>query len=86
MNIRRLRMKVEEEPSNPKHIVTVWGWATGGSRNPAEDALSRLREEGNPWRRKEALSEMARQWMGIVLFIPDHAGTDAFYFCAGLRV
>ena len=24
-NIRRLRMKVEDEPSNPKHIVTVWG-------------------------------------------------------------
>ena len=25
VNIRRLRMKVEEEPSNPKHIITVWG-------------------------------------------------------------
>lgn len=25
VNIRRLRMKVEEEPSNPVHIVTVWG-------------------------------------------------------------
>ena len=25
VNIRRLRMKVEEEPSNPRHIVTVWG-------------------------------------------------------------
>ena len=24
VNIRRLRMKVEDEPSNPKHIVTVW--------------------------------------------------------------
>ena len=24
-NIRRLRMKVEDEPSNPKFIVTVWG-------------------------------------------------------------
>ena len=25
VNIRRLRMKIEDEPSNPKQIVTVWG-------------------------------------------------------------
>ena len=25
VNIRRLRMKVADEPSNPKYIVTVWG-------------------------------------------------------------
>ncbi len=25
VNIRRLRMKIEEEPSIPKHLVTVWG-------------------------------------------------------------
>lgn len=25
VNVRRLRMKVEDEPSNPIHIVTVWG-------------------------------------------------------------
>ena len=32
VNIRRLRMKIEDEPSSPKHLVTVWGmgykWAT----------------------------------------------------------
>ena len=26
VNIRRLRMKIEDEPSNPKHLVTVWGY------------------------------------------------------------
>ena len=26
VNIRRLRMKVEDEPSNPRHLVTVWGY------------------------------------------------------------
>ena len=25
VNIRRLRMKIEDEPCNPKYIVTVWG-------------------------------------------------------------
>ncbi|MBP3600345.1 MAG: response regulator transcription factor [Clostridia bacterium] len=25
VNIRRLRMKIEIEPSNPRHIITVWG-------------------------------------------------------------
>ena len=33
VNIRRLRMKIEDEPSNPKHLVTIWGlgykWVTG---------------------------------------------------------
>ncbi|MGN0473492.1 MAG: response regulator transcription factor [Acutalibacteraceae bacterium] len=26
VNIRRLRMKIEEQPSSPKHIVTIWGF------------------------------------------------------------
>lgn len=26
VNIRRLRMKVEDEPSHPQHIMTVWGY------------------------------------------------------------
>ena len=26
VNIRRMRMKIEDEPSAPKHILTVWGY------------------------------------------------------------
>ena len=26
VNMRRLRMKIEEEPSNPKYLTTVWGF------------------------------------------------------------
>ena len=26
VNVRRLRMKIEEDPSSPEHIVTVWGY------------------------------------------------------------
>lgn len=33
VNIRRLRMKIEDNPSSPKHLVTVWGmgykWNSG---------------------------------------------------------
>ena len=25
VNIRRLRMKVEDDPSVPKHLTTIWG-------------------------------------------------------------
>ena len=37
VNIRRLRMKIEDEPSTPKHLVTVWGmgykWCTNQEEN-----------------------------------------------------
>ena len=26
VNIRRLRLKIEEDAANPKHIMTVWGF------------------------------------------------------------
>ncbi len=33
VNVRRLRMKIEDNPSQPKHLITVWGmgykWKTG---------------------------------------------------------
>ena len=25
VNIRRLRMKIEDEPSSPRHLLTIWG-------------------------------------------------------------
>ena len=33
VNIRRLRKKVEDDPSNPTHLVTVWGMGYKGNTN-----------------------------------------------------
>lgn len=33
VNIRRLRMKIEDEPSIPKHLVTVWGMGYKWNKN-----------------------------------------------------
>lgn len=41
VNIRRLRMKVEDEPSNPKYIITVWDLATSGTPELKETPLRR---------------------------------------------
>ena len=38
VNIRRIRMKIEDEPSNPKYIATIWGFGYKWSvKNKAED-------------------------------------------------
>ena len=26
VNIRRIRMKIEDEPSSPQYIITMWGY------------------------------------------------------------
>lgn len=33
VNIRRIRMKIEDEPSNPKYIITIWGYGYKWSEN-----------------------------------------------------
>lgn len=33
VNIRRIRMKIEDEPSNPKHLLTIWGFGYKWSAN-----------------------------------------------------
>ena len=41
VNVRRIRMKIEEDPSNPKYISTIWGfgykWSVGGEDEEEEN-------------------------------------------------
>lgn len=37
VNIRRIRMKIEDEPSNPKYIATIWGFGYKWSFKSAEN-------------------------------------------------
>ena len=33
VNIRRIRMKIEDEPSNPQYIITIWGYGYKWNEN-----------------------------------------------------
>ena len=34
VNIRRIRMKIEDDPSDPKYIITIWGYGYKWEENP----------------------------------------------------
>mgnify|MGYP000778294956 CR=1 FL=1 len=36
VNIRRIRIKIEDEPSNPKYIITIWGYGYKWNSDAAE--------------------------------------------------
>ncbi len=40
VHIRRLRVKIEKDPKNPKLILTVWGKGYRFGERQGEDALS----------------------------------------------
>ena len=41
VNVRRIRMKIEEDPSNPRYIATIWGfgykWTVGNNEEDEDD-------------------------------------------------
>ena len=66
VNIRRLRMKVEDEPSNPKHIVTVWGSAINGRHKFREESIGK---EENPHGGKGNYKTLAFEQLGVILIL-----------------
>ena len=40
VNIRRIRMKIEDEPSNPKYLLTIWGFDISGLQDRKTDRIN----------------------------------------------
>ncbi len=65
VNIRRLRMKVEDEPSHPTHIMTVWGY--GYRWENKEKPLSCAVPDCSPNRRARITDRKEEKQCAVVL-------------------